>query len=383
MLQKWWLIFCLSLSFQVLAQHPVHLEVDDLPATPMASELYLAGSFNNWNPGDEKFAFQRKGNGEFYIDLLLPAGTYEYKITRGSWPLSECNADGSDRPNRILNVTDEVILGISIAGWKDHFANVPEKKSTASRQVRLADSAFYMPQLDRRRRIQVYLPEGYASSKQRYPVLYMHDGQNLFDDKTSFAGEWGVDEFMDTVNRKKCIIVAIDHGGEERMQEFCPWDFRLMPDLQRLNRGKGKAYADFLVKTLKPFIDKKYRTLRDKNNTWTAGSSMGGLISLYAVLRYPAVFGGAGVFSPSVWICKKELLQFIKQNGKKVNSRIFFYCGKMESPEMVSDMLLAFQQLAAVSKSKMTTVIRDGGMHNEGAWRRELPLFYVFVIGKL
>jgi predicted alpha/beta superfamily hydrolase len=209
----------------------------------------------------------------------------------------------------------------------------------------------------------------------------MHDGQNLFDDKTSFAGEWGVDEFMDTMKMKKCIVVAIDNDGQYRMNEYCPWDFRLIPDLEKINKGEGKAYTDFLVKSLKPFIDKKYRTLKDKNNTWIAGSSMGGLISLYAVLQYPAVFGGAGIFSPSVWICKSNLLQFIKQKGKKVNSRIFFYCGKDESPEMVPDMLLAFEQLAVVSKSKMTTVIRDEGMHNEQTWRKELPLFYSWIAG--
>lgn len=367
-------------SYTINAQYTVHVEVDDLPATPRAMELYMAGSFNNWNPADEKYKFQRKENGEFYIDLSLTAGMYEYKITRGGWNTAECNADGSDRVNRTLKVAKEEILSISIDGWKDNFAVVPEVKSTAGKYVRLVDSAFYIPQLGRKRRIQVYLPEGYTSSKQRYPVLYMHDGQNIFDDKTSFAGEWGVDEMMDTIKRKKCIVVAIDNDGVHRTNEYCPWDFRMYPDVQKLNKGEGKAYTDFLVRTLKPYIDKKYRTLGDKSNTWIAGSSMGGLISLYAVLQYPAVFGGAGIFSPSVWICKNELLPFIKQKGKKVSSRIFFYCGKDESPEMVPDMLLAFGQLAAVSKSKMTTVIRDEGMHNEKNWRRELPLFYEWIV---
>lgn len=368
-------------STLLFAQFRIHIEADELPATPRVMELYLAGNFNNWNPGDEKYKFQRKENGEFYLDLLLSAGMYEYKITRGSWNIAECNADGSDRPNRLLKVEKDDNIYISIAGWKDNFASAPAIKSTASKNVKLVDSVFYIPQLGRKRKIQIYLPDGYAQSKQRYPVLYMHDGQNLFDDKTSFAGEWGMDEFMDTVKRKKCIIVAIDNDGVHRTNEYCPWDFRLYPDLQKLNKGEGKAYTGFLVKTLKPYIDKKYRTLGDKNNTWIAGSSMGGLISLYAVLQYPAVFGGGGIFSPSVWICKNELLQYIKQKGKKVNSRLFFYCGKQESPEMVSDMLLAFQQLAAVSKSKMTSVIREDGMHNEKAWRKEVPLFYEWIAG--
>lgn len=266
------------------------------------------------------------------------------------------------------------------AGWKDNFANTPQRTSTASKQVLIADTALYIPQLARKRRIQVYLPEGYSTSKIRYPVLYMHDGQNLFDDKTAFASEWGVDEFMDTMKMKKCIVVAIDNDGQYRTNEYCPWDFKLIPNLQKTNKGEGKAYTDFLVKTVKPFIDKKYRTLKDKNNAWIAGSSMGGLISLYAIVKYPSVFGGAGIFSPSVWICKNELLQFIKEKGKKVNSRIFFFCSKKESPSMAPDMLLAFQQLAAVSKSTMTTVIRDEGLHNEKTWRKELPLFYSWMV---
>jgi predicted alpha/beta superfamily hydrolase len=381
-MKKFQLFFAfLFFSSVLFAQHRVHIGVDDLPATPRAMELYIAGSFNNWNPADEKYKFQRKENGEFYIAIALAEGTYEYKITRGGWSTGECNADGSDRANRTLKVAKEEILGISIAGWKDNFAALPEVKSTAGKHVRVADSAIYIPQLGRKRRIWIYLPEGYAASKQRYPVLYMHDGQNVFDEKTSFAGEWGADEFMDTVSKKKCIIVAIDNGGLQRTNEYSPWDFRLIPNLQKINKGEGKAYTDFLVKTLKPYIDRKYRTLRDKNNTWIAGGSMGGLISLYAVVQYPAVFGGAGIFSPSVWICRNELLQFIKQKGKKVNSRIFFFCSKKESPSMAPDMLLAFEQLAAVSKSKMTTIIRDEGLHSERTWRKELPLFYEWIVG--
>lgn len=253
--------------------------------------------------------------------------------------------------------------------------------STAGKYVEIADTAFLMPQLNRSRTIRIYLPEGYKSSKKRYPVLYMHDGQNVFDNATSFAGEWGVDEFMDTVMQKRCIVVAIDNGGIKRMNEYCPFDFTLNPQNPKENKGEGKAYTDFLVKTLKPFIDKKYRTLKSKGNTFIAGASMGGLISLYAVLAYPKVFAGAGIFSPSVWICKEELLALIKSRGKQVKSKLFFYCGKQEGKEMVPDMLAAFEALTGVSKSKMKTIIRDDGKHNEAAWRREFPLFYEWLTG--
>ncbi len=121
----------------------------------------------------------------------------------------------------------------------------------------------------------------------------MHDGQNVFDDSTSFAGEWGVDETLDSISShgKEIIVVAVDHGGQKRINEYCPYD------MEKFGKGEGNQYVDFLVKDLKPFIDKNYRTEKDKQNTFIAGSSMGGLISMYAVLKYPGVFGGAGVFS--------------------------------------------------------------------------------------
>ena len=133
------------------------------------------------------------------------------------------------------------------------------------------------------------------------------------------------------------------------------------------------------MKTLKPFIDKNYRTLKDKENSFIAGSSMGGLISLYAVLKYPKVFGGVGIFSPAFWISGTKIFDGIKKQGKKVNSRIYFYGGKQEGETMVPDMLKAFESMAKVSKSKMTTVIRDDGKHNEARWRIEFPLFYDWI----
>ena len=223
------------------------------------------------------------------------------------------------------------------------------------------------------------MPENYT--KYRYPVLYMQDGQNVFDDATSYAGEWGVDEFLDSTRERPGIVVAIDNGINKRLNEYCPYDFTLtgIAASYSSNKGEGSMYIDFLVKTLKPFIDKKYNTLKDKKNTFIAGSSMGGLISMYAVLKYPKVFGGAGVFSPAFWVGPK-IFNDIKSKGNKVDSKIYFYAGKRESESMVPDMLKAFDGMAAVSRSKMMTLIRDEGKHNEPAWRKEFPLFYQWLV---
>ena len=364
------------------AQQSIRISVDSLPQTSGQTDLYIAGSFNNWNPGNEQYKFHATDNGKYVIDLKLATGAYEYKITRGSWNQVECKAVGGDIPNRILKVNNDETFVINIEGWKDNFQSQPIKH-TASSHVKIIDTAFLIPQLNRTRQIWIYLPENYSSQPSyHYPVLYLHDGQNVFDAATSFAGEWGVDEFLDSAMVRTSIVVAIGNGADKRLNEYCPYNFSLkslgISSADIINKGEGNLYVDFLVKTLKPFIDKNYRTLKDKLHTFVAGSSMGGLISMYALLKYPKVFGGAGIFSPAFWVGPK-IFDDIKTMGKKVNSLIYFYAGKQESESMVPDMLKAFEEMSHVSNSKMITLIRDEGKHNEQAWRKEFPLFYKWI----
>ena len=249
------------------------------------------------------------------------------------------------------------------------------KVSTANKNVQVVDTSFFMPQLNRHRRIWIYLPEGYINSKKKYPVIYVHDGQNVFDNKTAFAGEWGVDEAMDTLSSlvKESIIVAIDNSGEKRMNEYNPYN------MDKYGKGEGGQYVDFLVKTLRPFINKHYRTSKSRKHTFTAGSSMGGLISLYALLKYPKVFGGAGVFSPAFWIAP-ELKTDIVKRSKKVKGKIYLYAGKQEAETMVPDLLAVFNLLHQHSKAKLSMVIRSEGAHNEASWRKEFPSFYKWLM---
>lgn len=357
-------VFCVDRSS---AQYKVRIELTNNAAANPGDTLYLAGSFNGWNPADPKYGFLSGSTLEF----SLPAGGFEFKITRGSWDKAECRADGSSVPNRQLVLASDTVLRLQVAEWSDKVAPKP-KQSTASKQVRIVRTNFYSPQLKRYKRIWVYLPKDYASGK-RYPVLYMHDGQNLFEDTCSYAGEWGVDEYLDSLNRGACIVVGIDHGGAKRFNEYNPYDH------SQFGKGEGALYTDFIVKTLKPWIDKKYHTLRGASNTSIAGSSMGGLISMYAILKYPKVFGGAGVFSPAFWV-GPTIFNDIMKKGGKIKGKIYFYAGKQEGDMMVPDMLKAFEKMATVSKSKMTTVIRDDGKHNEPTWRKEFPLFYEWMM---
>lgn len=362
----------LLISLQLPAQKTVQFTITSLPAYHSAgSHIYLAGSFNGWNPADARYRFENNTNNQYVLQLSLPPGTYEYKITRGSWEQVECTANGQPTGNRQLLLSSDTALHLSADGWQDHFGQ--KKLSTASPQVCIYDTAFFIPQLNRARAIRIYVPADYCSTKKKYPVLYMHDGQNLFDNATSFSGEWGVDEFLDSTVLSKCIVVGIDNGGAHRLTEYNPYDH------DRFGKGEGNAYAGFLVHTLKPFIDKHYRTLRKKKDTWIAGSSMGGLISFYTVLAYPKTFGAAGVFSPAFWTAS-GIDETIKQKGKKLKSRIYFYGGKQEGETMIPDMLRVQQAMAATSSSATTTVIRDEGKHNEARWQKEFPLFYEWLL---
>lgn len=236
------------------------------------------------------------------------------------------------------------------------------------------DTTFHIPQLSRSRTVRVWLPKDYSHSKKRFPVLYMHDGQNLFDAATSYAGEWGLDEAMDSVNNQ-WIIVAIDNGTVLRMNEYNPNDH------ERFGKGEGKAYLDFIVNTLKPAIDKKYRTRKSRNHTAIAGSSMGALISYYAGIWYPGTFGKVGVFSPSFWIApqiEEHTREAVKRNTHS-RQDYFFYGGKQEGKEMVPDMERVHAMLQQLvhpqKKNSFPIIVNENGKHNEAAWRNQLPTF--------
>jgi predicted alpha/beta superfamily hydrolase len=164
-------------------------------------------------------------------------------------------------------------------------------------------SNLYSPQLDNQRDLLIWLPPSYHTSTKSYPVIYMHDGQNLFDAHTSYSGEWQVDETMTRLSRQgaEAIIVGISHAGVERLFEYNPfpnYPYRIRN--RQHTQGRGDDYLRFIVDTIKPMIDAQFRTLSDPMNTAIAGSSMGGLISLYGFLSYQYVFGLCGAFSPSM-----------------------------------------------------------------------------------
>lgn len=375
MRRKLFVVLCILFSQGLFAQVKVTFKAENVPQGKTAvKNIFLAGDFNNWNPADTAWLLKPDGTGTYILSKNIPAGKYSFKITKGSWDKVECSVDGQDVPNRDINLVNDTTIVMNIQSWKDDHPAVA-KKHTASANVRIISENFDMPQLGRQRRIWIYLPADYATSNKKYPVIYMHDGQNLFDEYTSGYGEWGVDELLNKLPvEKQCIVVGIDHGGDYRITEYDPYD-------SKYGKGRGDDYVDFLAKTLKPYIDRNYRTEKDARHTTVAGSSMGGLISMYAILKYPDVFGNAGVFSPSFWIAP-DIYTYASQQLLKTNSRFYFVCGDSESESMVADMkkMVDIIYTKGISEDNAPTTIITGAKHNEKQWNGDFTAFYNWLL---
>ncbi|MDP4599652.1 MAG: alpha/beta hydrolase-fold protein [Polaribacter sp.] len=252
-----------------------------------------------------------------------------------------------------------------------HFSefNAQEKVSTKASNVSILEKEFDVKSLGFSRKIWVYLPPNYENSSKKFPVIYMHDAQNLFDNATSYAGEWGIDETLNNLFKKtgkEFIVVGIENSGDQRIDEYTPFKN------EKYGGGKGDFYIDFLVKELKPYIDTNFRTKPDAKNTAIIGSSLGGLISFYGGLKYPKVFGKIGAFSTSFWF-SDEIYSFAKENGNHKNLKIYFLVGEKEGEEMVSDtekMEKLLLKSGFPSKNIKTKIVPEG-KHNEAFWKSE------------
>jgi alpha-glucosidase len=249
-------------------------------------------------------------------------------------------------------------------------AAAPERPSTAQPNVHVL-APMTIPGLERQRTIRLYLPADYETSHQRYAVLYMHDGQNLFDAATSFLGEWEVDEALNALAKTRhlqVIVVGIDNGAEHRMQELNAWDN------DKYGKAEGQAYMDFIVKVVKPYIDAHYRTKPDRAHTAIMGSSLGGLISHYAIYAYPNVFGKAGIFSPAYWYAP-QVFDYTSSHALPHDTRLYFYAGGKEDESMVGNMekAVALIRKQGVPERDIAVHVDPAAQHNEAAWRAEFP----------
>ncbi|MFT6899454.1 MAG: putative alpha/beta superfamily hydrolase [Paraglaciecola sp.] len=248
--------------------------------------------------------------------------------------------------------------------------NTPPPTSAAP-NVRVLPMGFLIPELERIRTVRLYLPPGYEASSKHYPVLYMQDGQNLFDNATADAGEWAVDESLNKLASEQgleLIVVGIDNGGDFSINELSPWPNK------RFGEAQGEQYLQFIVEVVKPYIDTNYRTLPQVQNTAIMGSSMGGLMAHYAIHQSPEVFGKAGIFSPSYWF-SPDVFSHSKSHRADDEARLYVLFGSEEGDGMVADTDKMQRQLKQQGhpRQNMQFTRIEGGQHNEKLWREAFP----------
>ena len=369
--------FCLSAN--IFAQLTIKITAIP-PTTPANEPIHIAGTFQNWDPADPNYILTDLGNSQFQITITPPIGLVKYKFTRGSWATVEGTATGGFLPDREYNYTGGLdTVAVQIAGWEGLGQN-----STAAPNVHLLSANFYMPQLDRSRRILIYLPPDYETSQKHYPVMYMHDAQNLFDAATSFSGEWEVDESLNALFDQGdygCIVVGIDNGGALRIDELAPW-----VNTTYNEGGEGAQYINFIVETLKPFVDQNYRTLSGRNYTAIMGSSLGGLVSQYAIMQHQNVFSKAGDLSPAYWFNDPDIYNHSANTAKTGPLKIYQYAGQQEDNGSV---VAAMNQMESVllnngfGVGELYKSVNPSGQHSEPYWREEFPEAYKWLFAGL
>ncbi len=336
--------------------------------------IYISGNheqLGNWQPGKIRLTAQK--NSEWSLATEFVKGTeLEFKFTLGDWSREALNDDESVPANNKLFVLTDTVLNITISKWSS-----PETKKVT---VQITGTVEYQRQFNsnfvKPRDIIILLPENYYFTDQHYPVLYMHDGQNIFDPSTStFGYDWQVDETADSLIRAKCIesiIIVGIYNTSERSSEYAPND-------------TGKAYMKFIVEELKPFIDEHYRTIPDRNNTAVAGSSMGGLISFMLLWEYPNIFSKAACLSPAFKIGRFDYVSNVV-NTTNIPDDILVYIdnGGIELEALlqpgIDEMISALETNGFLREKNFYWKKFETAYHNEQAWadRFYLPLKLFF-----
>jgi predicted alpha/beta superfamily hydrolase len=371
--------FLFTLLFAWVGTAQVTLRITSIPAnTPANTTIYLAGSINNWNPMSAQYIMQSDGLGAWQIVIPEGTGTVEYKFTRGSWPTVEGNASGGFLPNRSFAFTgNPQTINLTIQSWEDIAGS--GGNSTAAANVQILSQNFFMPQLNRSRKIWLYLPPDYQTTTKTYPVLYMQDGQNLFDNLTSFSGEWQIDETLNTLHAQGnygAIVVGIENGGAERLNEYSPWNN------PQYGGGQGDLYMQFVGETLKPFIDANFRTKPQPQYNALIGSSMGAFISTYGGVKYPNLFSKIGIFSPAFWFSLTNMSSYITSSTNDLTDlRMYFVAGQNESSTMVNNSNTIKNNFLAegVAASNILTKYDSYGTHTESYWRGEFSAAYLWL----
>ena len=332
--------------------------------------VYISGNFNQWKTQDLKFQMSQIGVGlyhyKFAADFVYPQEML-YKFTRGDWSEVEIDKFGNRTENRSCK-QHKGIRKEHVAKWRHNW--LPFKTDYLPK-VHLISEEFEIPQLNKKRKVWALLPHDYENSSEHYPVMYLQDAQNLFNENAQF-GNWEIDKklaVMAEYKIGKIIVIAIEHAEKERISEYNVGS-------TILGVGQGKKYIRFLTDTLKPFIDSNFRTKPEREFTGIGGSSMGGLVSIFSGIMYPEVFGKLMIFSPSLWVVPKIKLSFLDMDEPQ-DTRIYMYAGGDESATMIDHVKNFKKRLLKKDevndKMKVHLSINEQGKHNEVYWSDEFP----------
>jgi predicted alpha/beta superfamily hydrolase len=367
------LIFLTNLNAQQKVSVIVIVDCDSLPEN---SSIYITGNdeqLGNWQPDFTKLS--EIESGKWQKEILFKKGkNLEYKITRGSWESEALNDDGSLPTNHKLNVEKDTIVRIKINLWADQFERKIEGQITGIVKYHLNINADKI----KPRSVIVWLPPFYfIETEKRYPVLYMHDGQNLFDPRTSaFNIDWQIDEAADSLIRKnliEAIIIVGIYNTPDRRSEYSEND-------------TGYAYMNFIVDSLKPFIDNNYRTLPDAENTANGGSSMGGLISFMLTWEHPNEFSKAICMSPAF---KYKRFNFVDNvsayTGEKKQIKFYIDNGGDEIDSTlqsgIDEMLLTLKEKGFNEDDDIYWLKDEYAFHSERAWAKRIWRALIFIYG--
>lgn len=342
--------------------------------------VYLVGNFNNWAVEDQRFRMHRLTHGRFIFTFpsdIKTSTQLEYKYVRGGWENKELDDFGNATHNRIIE-NHKGFVNDYVPRWSNYGLTF---NPTFLPRIHIVNEAFEIPQLQKKRKVSILLPAGYEKNlEKRYAVLYLHDAQNLFNPNSPY-GNWAIDHKLAVLSEKglgDIIIVAVDHAGAERVNEFLPIKHK------ELGMSEGKKYIRFISETLKPYIDQNFRTLPGRLHTGVGGSSMGGLITGYAGLMYPETFGKLMIFSPSLWVTRHipfDSIPFIQPFATK----IYVYAGGKEGGSMLPNVKKLKESIEdqgfKSDKIHFKLAIDPNGQHTETRWGEEFPkavewLFY-------
>jgi predicted alpha/beta superfamily hydrolase len=363
---------------------PVTFRVIAPVSTPAGAPIHVAGNFQGWDAGSPACRLTDRGGRLYEITFeMAPGSVLEFKFTRGDWGKVEKGMAGEELANRTWTVTGPVTLQRTVARWADLAPGTTRAGNLTTLTV---------PGFLGGRRVWVYLPPGYATeTSRRYPVLYLLDGQNVFDLGTSFAGEWMVDEACEALIpaglMAPVIVVAVDNGGASRLTEYTPWY-----DAGYGAGGGADAHLQAIAGVLMPWVNANYRTLTGPANTVLAGSSLGGLLADYAVYARADVFGRAAGLSPSIWWNGNELLDYVAARPKPA-AKVYTDMGTLEAGSFqdadgngVDDTIDDLRALEAMmvgqgftAGSDLLVVEDPGARHNEWCWAQRFPVALCFL----